>query len=149
MLFSEIKETPAANSSSAPVEKRRSGSKRRISKWAKGATPARKKRHTPNATPNDNEGEEDEDNDEEEEMEEESNNDLITTGVRLDQNKLNGLKSELIKFTKEYSVERLERVYTRLIGVVDNYKNKVDRSQLPGDLQVQIETLKSNRLRNN
>ncbi|CAB4059270.1 ATAD2 [Lepeophtheirus salmonis] len=75
------------------------------------------------------------------------NNDLITTGIRIDTQKLQERKLELVKATKGFSVERLERVLARCLNIINSYMSESDRTQLPADLQVQIDIIKTQQQR--
>ncbi|QQP39745.1 ATPase family_ AAA domain containing 2B (Silurana), partial [Caligus rogercresseyi] len=75
--------------------------------------------------------------------------DLITTGIRIDALKLQERKNELIKITKGFSLERLERVLSKVMNVVDSYATESDRTQLPSDLSLQFDIIKSQRSNHN
>ena len=68
-----------------------------------------------------------------------------TGGVRIDQNKLNHLHNEVTKMTKGYNVEKLERVFSALMGVVARHTSLSDRTRLPHDLQEKLNSLKERR----
>ena len=74
-----------------------------------------------------------------------SSNMVPTGGVRIDQNKLNQLHNEVTKMTKGYTVEKLERVFSALMGVVGKHSSVSDRSHLPDELQDKLNTLKETR----
>lgn len=68
-----------------------------------------------------------------------------TGGVRIDQNKLNHLHNEVTKMTKGYNAEKLERVFSALMGVVGRHIAVSDRTHLPDELQDKLNSLKEMR----
>ena len=65
-----------------------------------------------------------------------------TGGVRIDQNSLQKLHNEVTKMTKGYNVEKLERVFSALMGVVARHAAVSDRTHLPNELQDKLSSLK-------
>ena len=68
-----------------------------------------------------------------------------TDGVRIDKNKLNQLHNVVTNMTKGYNVEKLERVFSALMGVVARHAAVSDRTHLPGELQEKLNSLKETR----
>ena len=65
-----------------------------------------------------------------------------TGGVRIDQNKLNHLHNEVTKMTKGYNAEKLERVFSALMGVVAKHTAVSDRPHLPNEILEKLNSLK-------
>jgi len=64
------------------------------------------------------------------------------TGVRIDGNKLIAVHNEIVRVTEGFNIEKLERSYAILAKVVREYKKKFDRTNLPTDLQAEIDGIK-------
>ncbi len=63
-----------------------------------------------------------------------------TSGVRIDQPKLQQLVSEAARLTEGFCVERLERVLAGMMAAVAPFRGRTDRSELVGDLQRYVNT---------
>jgi len=61
------------------------------------------------------------------------------TGVRIDFNKLMVLHNEIVRLTDGFYVEKLERSYAILAKVVRTYRHQFDRTNLPTDLQAELD----------
>jgi hypothetical protein len=68
-----------------------------------------------------------------------------TGGVRIDHDRLNKLQKEVTRITDDYNVERLERVFSLLMGVVGKFAALTDRTELPAEMQLQLDALKTTR----
>jgi hypothetical protein len=53
----------------------------------------------------------------------------------MDTKKLAQVKAELIKSTSQATIEELERIFVRLMILVNSYKDKFDRRHLPEELK--------------
>ncbi len=60
---------------------------------------------------------------------------MVPTGIRIDQSKLNSLLSDLVQLTEGLSIEMMERTYTDLMRIISSYSAKSDRTTLPSDMQ--------------
>ena len=67
---------------------------------------------------------------------------IISVLFQIDFKKLKGIEGDLVKGTKDFHIEDLERIFTKLMECVSHYKNVYDRSQLPQDLTEKMKTLK-------
>ncbi len=68
-----------------------------------------------------------------------------TSGVRIDQSRLQQVTGEAVRLTEGFTVERLERVLAAMMAAVAPYRARTDRTQLPADLQRCLDTLKTQR----
>ena len=59
----------------------------------------------------------------------------------MDYNKLQQIQDDLITRTEDSTTEILEKIYTKLMECVSNYKGSYDRTQLPKDLEDKLTTL--------
>jgi len=67
----------------------------------------------------------------------------VPTGVRIDNNKVMQWMNDLIRVTEGFTVEKLERIYTAMAKVIRRYRSLTDRTDLPTDLQAELEVVKS------
>jgi len=67
----------------------------------------------------------------------------VPTGVRIDSNKVMQWMNDLVRFTEGFTVEKLERIYTAMAKVIRRYRTLTDRTDLPTDLQAELEVVKS------
>ena len=91
------------------------------------------------------EEEEEEEHEEEVEQEHEEVNEMVPNpGIRIDQTRLNHVQSDVIMVTEGWKLEKLERIYSKLMDVVmSKYKDKSDRTQLPKELQAIVDVNKT------
>jgi len=68
---------------------------------------------------------------------------IVPTGVRVDNSKLLVWAGDLVRATEGFTVEKLERVYTAMAKVIRVYRLLTDRTNLPTDLQAELEVVKS------
>merc|ERR1712107_735030 len=67
----------------------------------------------------------------------------VPTGVRIDQTKVLQWSNDLVRFTDNFPVEKLERIYTSMAKVIRRFRSQADRTNLPTELQAELEHLKS------
>jgi len=67
----------------------------------------------------------------------------VPTGVRVDQSKLTQWHSDLVRFTDNFPLEKLQRIYTSMAKVIRKFRSTTDRTNLPTELQAELENIKS------
>lgn len=67
----------------------------------------------------------------------------VPTGVRIDQAKVTQWSNDLVRFTDNFPTEKLERVYSAMNKVIRRFRTQSDRTDLPTELQAELQTLKS------
>jgi len=67
----------------------------------------------------------------------------VPTGVRVDQSKLTQWHSDLVRFTDNFPLEKLQRIYTSMAKVIRKFRTTTDRTSLPTELQAELENIKS------
>jgi len=67
----------------------------------------------------------------------------VPTGIRIDNNKIMQWNNDLVRFTEGFVVEKLERIYSSMAQVIRRYRTLTDRTDLPTDLQAELEIVKT------
>jgi len=67
----------------------------------------------------------------------------VPTGVRIDSSKVVQWSNDLVRSTEGFTVEKLERIYTAMAKVIRRFRTLTDRTDLPTELQAELEVVKS------
>jgi len=63
--------------------------------------------------------------------------------VRIDQAKVLQWHNDLVRFTDNFALEKLERIYAAMAKVIRRFRTLSDRTDLPTELQAELEVVKS------